>query len=70
MLGANGRVEAVRIERNELIVDHNGGLRSKGTGQFEVIEAGLLTLKGIRDDLRDPAKVEALLRRRGIDYAC
>jgi ferredoxin/flavodoxin---NADP+ reductase len=145
VLGSNGRVEAVRIERNELIVDHNGGLRSKGTGQFEVIEAGLVlrsigyrtvpiegvpfdpatstvnniagqithpnsgevtpgeyvagwakrgptgrignnkpdsastvaammadlpTLKGIRDDLSDPAKVEALLRRRGIDYAC
>jgi ferredoxin/flavodoxin---NADP+ reductase len=31
--------------------------------------ADLLTLKGIRDDLRDPAKAEALLRRRGIDYA-
>jgi ferredoxin/flavodoxin---NADP+ reductase len=31
--------------------------------------ADLPTLKGIRDDLRDPAKVEALLRRRGIDYA-
>ena len=30
--------------------------------------ADLPTLKGIRDD-RDPAKVEALLRRRGIDYA-
>ena len=42
VLGSNGRVEAVRIERNELIVDHNGGLRSKGTGQFEVIEAGLV----------------------------
>jgi ferredoxin--NADP+ reductase len=32
----------VRIERNELVVDHNGGLRSKGTGEFEVIEAGLV----------------------------
>jgi ferredoxin--NADP+ reductase len=31
--------------------------------------ADLPTLKGIRDDHRDPAKVEALLRRRGIDYA-
>ena len=144
LLGSDGRVAAVRIERNQLVVDPNGGLRSKGTGQFEVIEAGLVlrsigyrtvpiqgvpfdpatstvnniagqithpnsgevtageyvagwakrgptgrignnkpdsastvaamvadlpTLKGIRDDLRDPARVEALLRRRGIDYA-
>jgi ferredoxin--NADP+ reductase len=30
-ISGSGRVEAVRIERNELIVDHNGGLRSKGT---------------------------------------
>ena len=42
LLGSGGRVEAVRIERNELVVDHNGGLRSKGTGEFEVIEAGLV----------------------------
>jgi ferredoxin/flavodoxin---NADP+ reductase len=144
VLGANGRVEAVRVERNQLVVDYNGGLRSKGTGQFEVIEAGLMlrsigyrtvpiegvpfdpatstvnniagqithpntgevapgeyvagwakrgptgrignnkpdsvstvaamvadlgTLKGVRDDQRDPSRVEALLRRRGIRYA-
>jgi ferredoxin--NADP+ reductase len=31
--------------------------------------ADLPTLKGVRDDQRDPAKVEALLRRRGIEYA-
>jgi ferredoxin/flavodoxin---NADP+ reductase len=31
--------------------------------------ADLPTLKGIRDDHRDQAKVAALLRRRGIDYA-
>jgi ferredoxin/flavodoxin---NADP+ reductase len=32
----------VKIERNELVVDSNGGLRSKGTGAFERIEAGLV----------------------------
>ena len=32
----------MRIERNELVVDSNGGLRSKGTGTFELIEAGLV----------------------------
>ena len=32
----------VKIERNELVMDSNGGLRSKGTGALELIEAGLL----------------------------
>ena len=30
--------------------------------------ADLPTLKGIRDDHRDPSRIEATLRRRGIDY--
>jgi len=38
----NGRITAARIEHNELVVDSNGGLRSKGTGKFEIIEAGLV----------------------------
>ena len=42
IVGVNGRITAVRIERNELVVDSNGGLRSKGTGTFELIEAGLV----------------------------
>jgi len=42
IVGVNGRMAAVRIERNELVVDSNGGLRSKGTGTFELIEAGLV----------------------------
>ena len=42
IVGVNGRMTAVRIERNELVVDSNGGLRSKGTGTFEFIEAGLV----------------------------
>ena len=32
----------MRIERNELVADASGGLRAKGTGEFEIIEAGLV----------------------------
>jgi len=42
IVGVNRRITAVRIEHNELVVDSNGGLRSKGTGKFEIIEAGLV----------------------------
>jgi ferredoxin/flavodoxin---NADP+ reductase len=42
VIGTGGRVTAVRVERNELVVDPNGGLRSKGTGEVETIEAGLM----------------------------
>jgi ferredoxin/flavodoxin---NADP+ reductase len=42
IVGVNGRMTAVKIEHNELVVDSNGGLRSKGTGKFEIIEAGLV----------------------------
>lgn len=142
--GNRDRVASLTVEQNELVVDANGGLRSKGTGKFEVIETGLVvrsigyrtvpiegvpfdpatstvnniagqvvhpntgevvageyvvgwakrgptgrignnkpdsastveamvadlpTLKGIRDEHRDPSGIEAALRRRGIDYA-
>jgi ferredoxin--NADP+ reductase len=143
VLGRDGRITGLRVERNQLMVDAYGGIRSKGTGGFELIEAGLVvrsigyrtvpiegvpfdpatstvsniagqvahpssgevvageyvvgwakrgptgrignnkadavatvevmvadlpTLKGIRDDHRDPSRIEAVLRRRGIDY--
>jgi ferredoxin--NADP+ reductase len=143
VLGRDGRITGLRVERNQLVVDAYGGIRSKGTGGFELIEAGLVvrsigyrtvpiegvpfdpatstvcniagqvahpssgevvageyvvgwakrgptgrignnkadavatvevmvadlpTLKGIRDDHRDPSRIEAVLRRRGIDY--
>ncbi|HEY3230694.1 MAG TPA: FAD-dependent oxidoreductase, partial [Roseiflexaceae bacterium] len=42
ILGENGQVVAVRIERNRLVMDENGGLRAKGTGIFETIEAGMV----------------------------
>jgi ferredoxin--NADP+ reductase len=42
IIGADGQITALRIERNELVVDPNGALRSKGTGQVETIQAGLV----------------------------
>jgi ferredoxin--NADP+ reductase len=143
LVGRDGRITTLRAERNELAVDHYGGIRSRGTGRFDLIETGLVVrsigyrtvpiegvpfdpatstvnniagqvvhpntgevvageyvvgwakrgptgrignnkpdaistvevmvtdlpeLKGIRDDQRDPSRVEAALRRRGIDY--
>lgn len=37
-----GKVRAVRIEKNVLTGDRVGGLRAKGTGQFEELDAGLV----------------------------
>ncbi|HEU5086752.1 MAG TPA: FAD-dependent oxidoreductase, partial [Roseiflexaceae bacterium] len=42
IIGRAGHVQAVTIERNRLVMDSNGGLRAKGTGIFETIEAGLV----------------------------
>ena len=42
IVGVDGRMTGVKVEYNELVVDPNGGLRSKGTGTFELIEAGLV----------------------------
>jgi ferredoxin--NADP+ reductase len=42
IIGADGRITALRIEQNELVVDPNGALRSRGVGQFETIPAGLV----------------------------
>jgi ferredoxin/flavodoxin---NADP+ reductase len=42
IIGADGRITALKVERNELVVDANGALRSKGTGEVETIPAGLL----------------------------
>jgi ferredoxin/flavodoxin---NADP+ reductase len=144
IVGRRGQIANLKIERNALVVDSNGGLRSKGTGRFEVIETGLVlrsigyrtvpiegvpfdyatstvnniagqvvhpntgevvageyvvgwakrgptgrignnkpdsastveamvtdipTLRGIRDDRRDPSQIEVLLRQRDLDYA-
>ncbi|MFP4435948.1 MAG: FAD-dependent oxidoreductase [Chloroflexaceae bacterium] len=42
IIGTNGKVAAVRVERNQLVLTESGALRAKGTGQFETIEAGLV----------------------------
>jgi ferredoxin--NADP+ reductase len=42
IIGTDGRITALKAERNELVVDANGALRSRGTGQFESIETGLV----------------------------
>jgi ferredoxin--NADP+ reductase len=42
IIGADGKVAAVRVERNRLVLTESGALRAKGTGQFETIEAGLM----------------------------
>ncbi|HEU5012486.1 MAG TPA: FAD-dependent oxidoreductase [Roseiflexaceae bacterium] len=42
LIGQDNRVVAVKVERNKLQGDRVGGLRACGTGQFEIIEAGLV----------------------------
>src|SRR5262245_24027206 len=38
----HGEIKAVRIEKNQLALDSNGGLRAKGTGKFETLDAGMI----------------------------
>ena len=42
IIGQDGRVAAVKIERNTLVVDNLGGLRARGTGQYDTVEAGMV----------------------------
>lgn len=42
ILGDGGRVKALRIEKNELVRDAYGGVRARGTGEFETLEVGLV----------------------------
>jgi ferredoxin--NADP+ reductase len=42
LIAQDNRVVAVKIEHNELRGDRVGGLRARGTGKFEIIEAGLV----------------------------
>jgi ferredoxin--NADP+ reductase len=42
IIGENGRVAAVRIEKNRLVMDDYGGLRARGTSSFETLEAGMV----------------------------
>jgi ferredoxin--NADP+ reductase len=40
--GEGGKITAMKVERNGLVVASNGNLVAKGTGKFEHIEAGLV----------------------------
>jgi ferredoxin/flavodoxin---NADP+ reductase len=42
IIGADGRITAVKIEHNELVPDARGALQAKGNGTFETIEAGMV----------------------------
>lgn len=42
IIGADGRVAAVKIEKNRLVLDDRGTLRPRGTGTYETIEAGMI----------------------------
>jgi ferredoxin--NADP+ reductase len=42
IIGTDGQITALQVERNELVVDANGALRSRGTGELDTIEAGLV----------------------------
>jgi len=42
IIGANGRVAAVKIERNRLVGDGTGALRAKGTGVIETLDVGMV----------------------------
>lgn len=42
VIGEDGRVAAVRIEKNELYRSDDGSMRPSGTGQFETLAAGMI----------------------------
>ncbi len=42
IIGENGKVKAIKLERNQLVLHSDGTLRAEGTGQFETIETGLV----------------------------
>jgi ferredoxin--NADP+ reductase len=42
IVGEEGRVKALRIERNKLVADGKGGVKSVGTGEFETLPVGLV----------------------------
>jgi ferredoxin--NADP+ reductase len=42
IVGEEGRVTGVRVERNRLARDESGWARAEGTGEFEVVPAGLV----------------------------
>jgi ferredoxin/flavodoxin---NADP+ reductase len=42
VIGNNGRVTAVKLEKNRLVKHTDGSVRAKGTGEFETIPVGMI----------------------------
>jgi ferredoxin--NADP+ reductase len=42
ILGTDGKVSGLRLERNKLVSDGKGGVKSVGTGEFETIKVGMV----------------------------
>ncbi len=42
IMGENGKVKAVKIEKNELYAADDGGVRPRGTGKFETLDVGMV----------------------------
>ena len=42
LIGRDGRLEQVRIEKNELVLQEDGRTAARGTGHYEVLQANLL----------------------------
>lgn len=42
VLTENGRVKAIKIEKNVLVPDEKGKAKAQGTGQFEIIPVGMI----------------------------
>ena len=42
ILGADGKVTGLRLEKNKLVSDGKGGVKPVGTGEFETIKVGLV----------------------------
>jgi ferredoxin/flavodoxin---NADP+ reductase len=42
LLGADGKLTGIEIERNELVSRQDGSLSAKGTGQLETLETGMV----------------------------
>ncbi|MBM3267071.1 MAG: FAD-dependent oxidoreductase [Candidatus Sericytochromatia bacterium] len=42
VIGADGRIVALKLERNKLVADASGNVKAVGTGEFETIPVGLV----------------------------
>jgi ferredoxin/flavodoxin---NADP+ reductase len=42
ILGEDGRVKAIKIEKNKLVTGSDGTVRAQGTGEFEVLPVGMV----------------------------